>query len=204
VPENGVFSLTLEKPLTEGDKTVTITAQSNDLLSLATPIMVTVDTQPPAVAGNQAIVLPSLAARDVYDLIVPATADVTAMKASSGENSVALVRDTSMYRGQVAVSHRGATAGSVRVDFADAAGNSVSLPLFNSDHFSNGVEASASGPATRALQVIFASRAFLIAFFALVLLIGLVNVSMNWRRHHHPALLGLVLLLYVAGSLALI
>ncbi len=86
------------------------------------------------------------------------------------------------------------------VQLKDLAGNTADIPLLDPSLFSVGVVAH-HGPAYSAVQTVFFSRMFLVLFLLLMIAGLAFNVSITWHRQHHPAIVPILLLVYLSGAL---
>jgi len=204
VPADGVFSLTPSQPFEDGNRTVSVTSTARGLVSPEVTLAVTVDTKSPQIAIESVSFWPAFPLNETYDVTIPADADIASATVKTGARSQALQRVDTHFVGRAVLADDGPMAGMVRLVISDAAGNVASYELLDAARFHTGVIAAPTGPMSEALKVLFFSRAFLTTIFGLVFVLAAMNVAMNWRRRHHPAVLGALLMLYLAGTLAIL
>ncbi len=199
---NGAFSIEPVAALSDGAHQFSIRAQAQGVTSTSRTISFSVDTVAPEYINESSFAIPVIGRTNTY--LVSVRSDATSLVAVTGAVVTPFQPLAGHHVGLVTVGDRGVMAGVIRLRLTDAAGNDTYAAVVNTERFTDAAVSAHIGPGTRALTTIFFSRVFLMMFFAFFLVVALVNVSMNWHRRHHPALLGILLVLYTAGTLLIL
>lgn len=198
----GFFSVTPQHDLPEGTNTFRVEADTGSLVTVSTTnYSLTIDTQAPTVTMGESYALLSARDYDAYQVRVRVTGDPVAVACRCGQPLVPVAGQAGWYQGVLRIDPRQGVTGSLEIAASDRAGNQTVTQLVDPELFTTGVAATRFSPTTKALRLLFFSRTFMIIFLGLMVLGVVVNLSMNWRRQHHPALVGSLLLIYLAGAL---
>jgi hypothetical protein len=162
-----------------------------------------VDTTPPTIEEGKTFALFSPLGADTFDVVVKASNDTATLACACGTLATVTGGTGHDYFGQVRLGSK-QNGGGIAVVSSDQAGNQVRTALVDPDLFSTGVVAPAESPTITALKVVFYSRTFITVFLILMLLMAIVNVVVHMERQHHPTLIGLLVVIYLAGALLLI
>lgn len=200
--EDGVFRIISQRDLPEGTHNFRVEADAGNLVTVSTAdYSLTVDTQAPVVTMGNSYALLSVLDYDAYQVRVQVGGDPVAVACRCGQPLNAIAGQPGWYQGVLRIDPRQGVTGSLEIAASDQAGNQTVTQLVDPELFTTGVAATQSSPTTKALRLLFFSQTFMIAFLGLMILGVVVNLSMNWRRQHHPALVGSLLLIYLAGAL---
>lgn len=201
VETSGMYTLVPGEALPDGQISIQVSATARGLTSGFSPIRtISVDTQPPTVAIQQAIILPSLLSADRYDVQVAVDGQPSTVTLKSATTNLALVPRGSMYVGQIQLANAGVT-GTMTVSAADLAGNQYQGVLADPNRLTAGVVASTGGPIVAAFRLIFFSRAFLSMFLILLFIVATLNIVVQWRHQHHPTIIASLLVLFLGSTI---
>lgn len=204
VGASGVFTLQPIADLPEGAQQLSVLASHRGLSAASETLTISVDTVVPELNEQESFALPSVTERGAYDVHIVTSNAVTKVQVIQGATTKDLFLTDGAYVGHVQPQVGGVDPGSLKVVLIDAAGNTTTVPFLDPTLMHPGVIPTGHGPASvELLALFFSRRVFVIVLILLALGLGL-NLSMNWRRQHHPALAPLLLLIYVAGALALL
>lgn len=202
---DGVYQITPNAPLTDGDYKIQVIARARGLSSQPSALRAfSIDTTPPQVIDEGTFALFSIVGQDTYDVFIKTSEDAASVSCACGPVVTDLRRESDYFVGQIQVNGKQSSSSVLTLSVSDQVGNQTKLALVNTDLFTTGVAAATDSPVTRALQVLSYSRGFLIAFLAAMLLMAILNVVVVWERQHHATIIGTLLVIYLAGSLLLL
>ncbi len=202
---DGAYQITPTNPLSDGDYTIQVVAHARGLDSTpSSRRSFTVDTTPPQVVDSGTFALFSILGHDTYDVFVKTSDDAAQVQCACGSTVTMLHRQANQFMGHITVDGKNSSSSVLSLAVSDAAGNQTKLALVDTDLFTTGVVAPTDSPVIRALRVLTYSRTFLTAFLVFMLLLALFNVIIVWERQHHATVVGMLLVIYLAGSLLLI
>lgn len=203
VPDDGVYSLSPTSPLDNGVHTVAVASTARGLTSAqSAPESITIDTLPPTVDTNQTFVLSSLTDPSAFDLWTMTSQDATSVQAAIGTMTVPLIAVSDhRYYSQMETNPTASGIGTITVTATDSIGNATRTVVVDPQLFSSGVVAAQSGAGVHALQAVFYSRTFLMAFLVAMFIMALVNIMVEIERQHHPTVVASLLVVYLAGAL---
>lgn len=201
----GVYALTPSAGMAEGSHTIATVATANGLSSApSSSRSIVVDTVPPTIDEQGTYALFSILAPDTFDVSVMTSPGTTGVDCSCGGVITALHQNGQTFQGQVRLAEQAASSGVLGLTVRDLAGNEIKTALIDSELFTNGAVEPITGPIVTALNLIFVSRAFMLAFMAVMFLLAMINIIVHWERQHRPTIVGSLLLIYLAGSLLFI
>lgn len=202
---DGVYSVELPAPLTDGRHLLSASASARGLQSLATtPREIVVDTLPPEVNEQNTFALFSILSPDTYDVQVATSGDATSVNCFCGATVSALTDREDVFTGQITLNGKTSAATLLSLTVNDSAGNSTKVPLVDTELFTSGVAAAQSGPFVTALNVLNYSRGLMLSFLVVLLIMALLNVIIHIERQHRPTLLGVMMVIYLTSSLLLL
>lgn len=199
---DGVYRLEPADSLPDGVATIHVTASVRNQSSVSSQVLdLTVDASPPAINAEQSFVIPSYVVEHAYDISVAVDGQPTSVVVRFGGQEVPLMLSNGRYVATVKAPNDGTIGGVVTVVMTDGVGNSSITTLNDPEPFTTGVTSSKGGPIVAALKLIFFSRAFLMTFIALMLVMATMNIVIERRHQHHPTIIGSLLVMYLAGTL---
>lgn len=201
----GIYTIVPSPEIPQGSHTVTVMVSHKGLVSdqsLARRVLI--DTVPPTIDEGQTYALFSILAPDTFDVRVATSPDATGVNCSCGGIVTTLRQEGSEFEGQLRLLKQTSSAGILSLAVNDMAGNQVVTPLIDPELFTTGAVEPTTGPLVTALNLIFFSRAFMIAFMAAMFLLATINIIVRWERQHRPTIVGSLMLIYLAGSLLFI
>lgn len=205
VPPSGVYSVSPDQDIAEGIVTLAVQAVARGLTSATSALRtITVDAQPPSVTLAESYLLPSMLTPGAYDVGVTASQDAATVSVVYGGITTPLTKQGEHYTGVVIPSSKVAVRGVMTVRATDLAGNEVTSVLVDPELFTSGVVAPSAGPLVEAFRLVFYSRAFLVGFLAVMLLLALLNVFIHWEHQQHATIIGSLLVIYLAGTLLIV
>lgn len=200
---DGVYTLTPTAPLSDGIVSYQVTATARGLTSAATTTRsMSIDTEPPVLTTQHAVVLPSMLIDNGYDVLLGVDGASSVMVASGGA-AAPLIKQGTVYVGTLQRPEQ-AVGGALTIQAVDPAGNQIRAIIADPDMFTIGVVASHGGPLVNALRVVFYSRAFLLSFLSLIFLASFLNVVVEWRHQHHPTIIASLLVVFLGSAMLFI
>lgn len=202
---DGVYTVTPSEALAEGEHRFQVRAIARGLSSNPSGLRtMTIDTLAPNIAENGTFALFSILGQDTFDVFVTPSEDVTEVACACGGTLTPLRRAGEQFVGQIQVGQRQTNSTVLSLTISDEAGNRTELGLVDTELFTTGVVAASSGPVVSALNVLALSRTFMTVFLGAMLVVAVMYVVTVWERRHHPTIVGMLLVMYLTGSLILL